>query len=156
MITVGVLIIVGIIAGALAGTSNKTTNKTTPPAHAVSVTPSPAAPATTPEVYSPPSPKYVVPTKRDLKITLKILTQDCFGDAGCNVSYRPQLTQLSVGDFDPSITYDVTYEVRGVEDGPQIDTMQMTGSKYESSEGFASTASSGSRLSAVITSIDAE
>jgi hypothetical protein len=152
---VGGLIAVAVIA-AIASSGDKPARKTTPPVHAVSVAPTSAAPVTTPEVYSPPTPKYVVPTKRSIKITLKILTKECFGDAGCNVSYRPQLEQLTLGDFDPSITYDVTYEVRGVEDGPQIDTLQMTGSQYESSEGFAQTTSSGAKLTAVITSVEAE
>lgn len=156
LLIVGGLLLVAIVTTAtLAGTDNsKSSSATTAPRFTPTEPYGPAEQTTS--VYSPPVPKYIVPTKRDFRITLKVTKQDCFGEAGCNVTYEPKLEQLSLGDFDPSVTYDVTYEVRGSDDGAHIDTLQVTGTKYESSEGFAGTANENAKLTAVITSVEAE
>ena len=144
------VIILGLTAGC-AGDGQTLTGRPLPVASASNPT-AEAATTTTADTGL----RYTTPTKRDFRITLKILTKDCFGDAGCNLTYRPQLTNLSWVDFDPSITYDVTYEVRGGQDGAQLDTLQVTGSQYQSSEGAASTATSAAKLTAVIISVNAE
>lgn len=153
LLIAGFLLMIAIVT-AIINTGTKTSGSGH--TQAPSISSSAPAVADTSSVYSPPVPKYVAPTKSDFKITLKVVTQDCFGDAGCVVTYEPKLQQLSLGDFDPSVTYDVTYEVRGDQNGPQIDTLQVTGSKYSSSEGTAQTSSSGVQLRAVITDVEAE
>lgn len=151
----GALIVAGIIAAVASNTDGqKTTGRavtsppTSPTAPATSAASTTAEPAT--------SSAYAVPTKSDFRITLKILSKDCFGDAGCNVTYRPQLAQIAGGELDPTTTYDITYEVRGGDDGAQVDTLELTGGQYQSGEGVASTASAGVKLTAVITSVDAQ
>ena len=106
---------------------------------------------------SDPGPSYVTVNSHNITVTLKILTKDCFGSAGCNVTYRPQVTQsVPAGSFDPSVTWDVTYEVRGGSDGAQTGTLTVTGDSYESSEDLTQTGSQGVKLTAVITDIEPE
>jgi hypothetical protein len=94
-----------------------------------------------------------VPKATDFKLTVKILEKSCYGSAGCNVTYRIALEQVSAAEFDPSKEYDVTYEVRGTEGG-KINTLKVTGTQYSTDDKeFASTKSSNPKLTAVITDI---
>lgn len=155
------VVAVAIAAGVGTAASGGKKHTTTKPAHTTTATP--AAATTTPPTIQPPiiepaGPVYVTLSKTNVTVTLKILTKDCFGDAGCNVTYRPVLTQLvPAGSFDPTVTYDVTYQVRGGSDGAQVDTLYVTGDKYESpSDGIAQTGSSGVNLTAVVTAVEAQ
>lgn len=104
------------------------------------------------------APAYVTPTTADFTITLKILSKQCFGDAGCVLTYRPTLAEnLTAGSLDPSVTYDLTYVVHGSTDGQQLDTMTITGDQYDQpSEQEASTASPGAKLTVTISEVTAE
>lgn len=96
------------------------------------------------------------PTPDDFELDVKILERQCFGSAGCNVTYR---VELGYGGptLDPDTTYDITYEVRGVEDGPAINTLTATGDQYEAdAEEFAMTSSPSRKLRAVVTDVEAE
>jgi hypothetical protein len=107
-----------------------------------------AAPATT----EPPTPTYDAPTKSDFKLKVKILRKQCFGSAGCNVTYRIDVTYTGTG-LDPSKTYEVTYQIKGAED-PIINTFEVTGdSASVQEEEMASTRRSGDRLTAVVTEV---
>lgn len=92
-----------------------------------------AAVETTPEPAPPPPP---AAGPADFKLSVKILTQQCFGSAGCNLTYRAQI------DSGPSAgTYEVSYEVAVPRDenSPYADTLTVTDGKYsEPFEGFAS------------------
>lgn len=103
-------------------------------------------------------PVYVTPTVKDFTITLKILDKQCFGDAGCNITYRPVLTMnLMPADLDPSASYDITYVVRGGSSGPQTGTLIATGDQYQQpSEEFTDTPSQGTKLTVKITTVEAE
>jgi hypothetical protein len=98
-------------------------------------------------------PKYAAPTAADFKIGVKILERKCFGSAGCNVTFRitPDYTGAAL---DPSITWLVTYEVHGVEDGPQINSFEVTGDEasFESEE-RAQTKSSKTKLTVKVTDV---
>lgn len=96
---------------------------------------------------------YATPDPGDFRLTVKILEKQCFGSAGCNVTYR---IELSYGGpaLDPSVTYELTYEVYGVEDGPQINTLDVTGDEYSTdNEENAQTTSASKKLTAKITDI---
>jgi len=152
---------VAIGVGAAAGGEQSTpATVASKPAH---TTPSSSAPVSAPASIQPPiiepaAPTYTAMSKTNVTVTLKILTKDCFGTAGCNVTYRPILTQLvPAGSFDPDVTYDITYQVRGGDDGAQVDTLYVTGDKYEQpSDGMAQTGSAGVKLTAVVTAVEAE
>jgi hypothetical protein len=100
-----------------------------------------------------PGPQYAVPNAADFKVTVKILEKKCFGSAGCNITYR--IDPQYVGELlDPAATWLVTYEVHGVEDGPQINTFEVTGSEasFEAEE-IAQTASSKAKLTVKVTDV---
>jgi hypothetical protein len=154
---VGAVIVVGAVAGAL-GSGGK---KTAAPAASTASSSAPAAPPVlsyVPPVVDEPSSKYVTPKKGDFTVTLKVLSKECFGTAGCNVEYRAKLAQsLPTGALDPDVTYDLTYVVHGDESGPQTETMYITGDQYEQPmEGIASTPSSGTKLTVTVTKLEAE
>ena len=139
--------VISIASGTNGGKPHKTTPTTPQRSVQTSFTPPPVSS----------SPTFLVPTKDNYRISLKILTKDCFGEAGCNVSYRPQLTEtFAQGSTDPSVTYDVTYVVSGGQSGEQIDTIQVTGDQYQSTDGFTQTASSTTKLTVKITDVEAE
>ncbi|MEV4198496.1 hypothetical protein [Micromonospora globbae] len=123
-----------------------------PTASATTAAPTTAAPAptTTPPA---PLPVYTTPTKNDFKLKVKVLRKQCFGSAGCNVTYRIDVTYTGDGDLDPSKTYEVTYQVKGAED-PIINTFEVTGdSASVQQEEMASTRRSGDKLTAVVTDV---
>lgn len=99
------------------------------------------------------APTYETPTPASFTVTVKVLKKKCFGSAGCNVTYRiaPEYTG---GALDPAVTWLVTYEVHGVEDGPAVNTFEVTGDEasFEAEE-LASTKSSKSKLSVKVTDV---
>ncbi|MFF4803428.1 hypothetical protein ACFY1U_34365 [Streptomyces sp. NPDC001351] len=94
------------------------------PAAAASATSShPAAQADAPS----PSPSYEEVTADSFTITLKTTKRQCFGSAGCNLTVEPDLTLLvDSANIDPAATYDITYEIHGAEDGPVIETAELS------------------------------
>lgn len=111
-----------------------------------------------PVVAPPPSSssQYLVPVPSDYTVTVKVLTKQCFGTAGCDLTYRTALAwNLSaVQSPDPSITYDVTYEVDGGDSGPQVGTFQVTGNQYsDSGVQVISTTTQGQQLTAKVTDV---
>jgi hypothetical protein len=90
--------------------------------------PEAAAPAPAPEPEAPAA-AYDEPTPEDFKLTVRTLKQENFGSAGSIVTYRIEATWDA--ELDPDATYEVTYEVRGAEDGTITNYMTVTGSEYE-------------------------
>jgi hypothetical protein len=68
------------------------------------------------------------PTATDFSIDLSVKERKCFGSAGCNVTYRvePNYEGLQT----PTGTWEITYEVRGIEDGPQVQTFTLTDDSF--------------------------
>ncbi|MET7709888.1 hypothetical protein [Micromonospora sp. NPDC005413] len=111
-----------------------------------------AAPPTAAATTAPAAPAYDTPAKGDFKLKVKTLRKQCFGSAGCNITYRIDVTYTGDG-LDPSRTYEVTYEVKGAED-PVINTFEVTGdSASVQQEETASTKRSGDKLTAVVTDV---
>jgi hypothetical protein len=110
-----------------------------------------------PETTEPPAPTYRTPKPSDFRLTVKNTSKHCFGSAGCNIRYRVKVALKNGVSFDPDMTYDVTFDVLGGEDGPVTGTFSLeegdTYSGYDL-EGFLSTSSSGRKLTAKVTDIE--
>lgn len=139
--------------GAASGGTDSTTASS--PSPTVTVTqPAAEAPATT-QPTTPAAPAYSTPKPKDIKLTVVVRSKQCFGSAGCNITYRADAGWSLM--FDPSITYDVTYSVRGGEDGPVVNTMTITGDNYQrAEEEMVSTSSKNVKLTAVTTRVEAQ
>ncbi|MEV5766011.1 hypothetical protein AB0L34_15780 [Micromonospora sp. NPDC052213] len=133
--------------------ADKTATPAAPQAHSATSAPTTAAAPTAPATTAPPAPAYGTPTKSDFKLKVKILKKQCFGSAGCNITYRIDVTYTGDVDLDPSKTYEVTYQVKGAED-PIINTFEVSGdSASVQQEEMAGTKRSGDKLTAVVTDV---
>ena len=95
------------------------------------------------------------PTKADFNLKLKILRKECFGTAGCNVTYRVDVAYAG-SPLDPDTEYEVTYKILGGEDGSQINTLTVQGDQATTDdEELVQTPSSGTRLRVVVTDVSA-
>lgn len=141
-------------------TTAGTPAKTTASSAAVTTSGPTGIAASNPYASLAPTPvsQYVTPSAAEFTVTLKILTKQCFGSAGCNITYRPELSMdLSSGSLDPSVTYDVTYEVIGGDSGPVTDTLTVTGDQYsQPGPQDISTTSQGTALVAKVTDVAPE
>lgn len=90
---------------------------------------------------------------RNFKLGLRTRSKQCFGSAGCNVTV--QVSPSYVGTQDVSSgSWEITYEVRGGEDGPQVETMTLDNGTFSfPEEQSLSTTSSSVRLEAVVTRV---
>lgn len=92
------------------------------------------------------------PRPGDFRLGVKVLKKECFGEAGCNITYRIAPAYRGPA-IDAGTSYSVTYEIRGGE-SPQINTFTITGDQYEvDSEEFISTISAGAKLTARVTEV---
>lgn len=124
----------------------------------VSDNPSPAgsaaAPAAATTTKAAPA---VVLSPKDIKLTVDVKKKECFGSAGCNVQWKIDValdkTKLKQGSV-----YTVTYEVRGVEDGPQISTLTIEDKDTFTQDDFAagSIPRKSTKLTAVATDVEEE
>lgn len=157
IVAIAVALLAGIGIGSAGQDSSEPTASTTvTPSSAPETTesqpnpePDPAEDEPKPE---PEEPTYGTPTKDNLTLTVKTLEKKCFGSAGCNLDFR-----IEVGydgePLDPSVTYEITYEIKGGED-PYINTLTVTGEEYSTDEiEFIGTASSDTKIKAVVTDI---
>ncbi len=110
----------------------------------------PVAPTTT-------GPTYADPLVADFQMAPKITQKQCFGSAGCNVSFTVDLTYVGKG-AKPNSTWDITFDAVGTEDA-LTDTISLhfdgTGihGTYDSTEENAQTKHSSDALTLKITSI---
>ncbi|MEU9454816.1 hypothetical protein [Streptomyces sp. NPDC048277] len=105
-----------------------------------------------------PTPSYDDVTADSFTIELRTTKRQCFGTAGCNVTVEPSLTYLGDSEsIDPDAVYEITYEIRGDESGPVIETAELsdrTSLNYTPS--MISTASAGTNVSVEITDVTAQ
>jgi hypothetical protein len=89
--------------------------------------------------------------------TIKLRTTDrqCFGSAGCNMTVEPRLSYLGLTeDIDPDAVYEITYEIRGGESGPVIETAELSDrTSLNFTPTVLSTASASSKISVKITDV---
>ena len=90
---------------------------------------------------------------RNIKLGVRVRSKECFGSAGCLVTV--QIDPSYVGDQDLSTgSWEMTYELRGVEDGPVIEMMTLESGTFSfPEEQDVSTTSSSSQISAVVTEV---
>ena len=121
----------------------------TPPA----ATAPPSEAGVAPESLPPDPPAYEA-VASDFSIALKVKSRDCFGDAGCNVTFVPEVTVVGSQVDQTAGSYSITYEVRGGTDGAAVATIDLDAGRYDQTEGFAQTARASSKLTAVITDVE--
>ncbi len=135
--------ILGVIGSLVPATDN-------PPASRAPNTSAPAAVVPEPA----PEPAMVAPLPANFMLAVKILSKQCFGSAGCNVTFRIEVTEYNGPSLPDDRSFLVTYAVSGVEGGPQVNNFTMTGTQVEyQSEESASTLSAGSILTAKVTEV---
>jgi hypothetical protein len=88
-----------------------------------------------------------------IKLTPKVTDKQCFGSAGCNVSIKVEMA-YNGPDLSEDETFEVTYEVKGGEDGPIIGTFEVTGKTYSEQEESLSTRSKNTKLSIKVTDVE--
>lgn len=94
------------------------------------------------------------PVPADFALAVKVLEKSCFGSAGCNITYRIDVTYTAAVPLDPTVTYEVIYEVKGGDD-PKVGTLTVKGDQVRREErDLIQTPSSKSELTAVVTSVD--
>lgn len=103
---------------------------------------------------SPEVPETITLSPDDFKVGIKILEKQCFGSAGCNVTFRIDPQYLGFEPIPDEAIVEVIYEVRGGEDSPWINNFTITGGQAEfDSEEFTSTSSSSAKLTAEATEV---
>lgn len=91
-------------------------------------------------------------TKADVELTVKIMSKECFGSAGCNVTYQVVLASRKE-KLEPGAKYDITYDIKGLKDD-QTGTLVLEGDgMYRQREQIGSTKSSKDKLTAVVTDV---
>ncbi|WP_210582861.1 hypothetical protein [Streptomyces sp. GESEQ-4] len=123
--------------------------------------PATTAKSSAPDVVTPaaeepdPEPTYDEVDADSFTIKLRTTSRQCFGSAGCNLTVEPNLTYLADStSIDPDAVYEITYEIRGDESGPVIETAELsdqTSLNYTPS--VISTVSSGTKVSVDITDV---
>jgi hypothetical protein len=150
-----VIIPAAILALFVIGSAAKGSDKPTTPSPAGAATQGAASVPTKPPVVEAPAITYDTPKIGDFEVKLKVTSKQCFGSAGCNLQVKTTLSAVGTVSLDPSVTYELTYELLGGESGPIVDTMELTGDQYSGGgTQFLSTPSSGTKIRARITSIE--
>lgn len=147
-------LLVGSVAGALLFSLSGCTALPVPlPAKTVVVTVKPQAAATPTPAAATSDPPF---NYKDafLTVTLKTVSKQCFGSAGCNVEVKPELAVLDPSTVPDDASGTVTYEITGGDDGQVIDTIDLTGTQYTASPTVVSTSSSGVELKVKVTDIE--
>jgi hypothetical protein len=118
----------------------------------VSATTSPAAPAAAAATTKAAPRPTLTPSPSDFQLTVKVIEQECFGSAGCIVTFRLDIAYTGPR-LPTGVTYEVVYEVRGGEE-PLINNFTIQGDiATQDREQTISTTSSKAKLTAVVTDV---
>ena len=111
------------------------------------------SPTATPKPKAQPTPDPVLST-RDISLKVKITSKECFGSAGCNLQYTINDAAVTSVALIPD-ECDVTYEVKGFDDGTQIHTLTMRDDGTYEQDGYqsGSTSGSGKKLTVKVTDV---
>lgn len=106
----------------------------------------------TPDAPKGPGPGRSV-TVKDLTIGFKITEKQCFGSAGCNV-----VGHVTLAITDPDLfelrTFDVTYELRGVTDGPLVGSVTLDHGQYSADTEVTGTNRKSDKITAVVVDVE--
>lgn len=107
-----------------------------------------------PEPEPAPDPKHHL-VKSDVKVALRVKSKDCFGSAGCIVGVAVTMGWNIPNPGKLDGTYEVTYNLTGDEDGPQIDTLTVyPNGRYDVPyDATVSTPSTSTPMRAVVTRV---
>jgi hypothetical protein len=94
----------------------------------------------------------ITPAVSDFTLKPKITDKQCFGSAGCNVEFKVDLT-YGGSPLDSATTWLVTYEVTGIEDGPMIGSLELTGDTFTGDTEVVSMKSSKSKMTMKVTEV---
>jgi hypothetical protein len=153
LVVAGILLFgAGVAVGAAIGHPSLSATSSAGAAPSSTDVPAPTTPEeTTPE--APSESTYTAPAATDFKLTLKVLSKQCFGSAGCNLTYRI-LVSYAGPTLNPATTYDVLYTVKGGEDGPITNTLKVTGDQSSvDEEESASTKHKADKLTVAVTDV---
>lgn len=92
-----------------------------------------------------------VPAPADFALTVVVVEQDCFGSAGCNVTYELDLVYNGPRPLDREQRFLLLYEVSGGDDR-QVENLEIEGTSYQSSSETISTPPN-PNLTAAVTSV---
>jgi len=138
----GLVVIAGLVGSQLGGKDEPAASV---PAAAAPTTEVAAAPVTT-------TAEPVAPAPEDFTATPKIVEKECFGSAGCNVTLRVDLEMKTIPD--PAQSWLLVYEIRGVEDGPEVGNLTLTGDNIQGTEENVSISSSKAKITIKVTSVE--
>ncbi|MYS91452.1 MULTISPECIES: hypothetical protein [Streptomyces] len=111
--------------------------------------------ATTAADEPEPEPTYSELDADSFTIKLRTTDRQCFGSAGCNMTVEPKLSYLGLtDDIDPDAVYEITYEIRGGDSGPVIETAELSDrTSLNYTPTVLSTASASTKVSVEITDV---
>jgi hypothetical protein len=113
------------------------------------------APATKAKAPARPKPKAYAPAKTDATASIKQLSKQCFGEVGCQLTYKV-LVKSNPASTPKSGTLTVYYTVKGDDSGPAEDNVEVDLSEgnAEGFESMASTASKNVKLTVKVTNVE--
>ena len=132
----------GLLIG-LTGCAALTAPKATPTPARTHIVTTPTPTPTTPFDYSALHPK----------VTFTVRSKECFGDSGCVVDI-----EMALGLDDPDAVPDgatgsIAYTVKGGDDGPIQDTLDLTGKQYNRQREVVNTPTRDSKITVTVDSI---
>ncbi len=92
------------------------------------------------------------PKRSDFNVGIKLLRKQCFGSAGCNITYRIAPKYVGHRPLPDNGTIEVTYKVSGAED-EIVGTFTVEAGQADYSKELASTSSSSKKLRAKVTDV---
>ncbi|WP_375478845.1 hypothetical protein [uncultured Jatrophihabitans sp.] len=154
-----IALVIGVAVGYVFGDSRHDNKGTATAAATTDDSPSilasaPAEPTDTPTEEPSPTTPNLAPS--DFTIKLRVRSKECFGSAGCDLTYQIDPQYNGIEDIS-SGSWEVTYVVRGGQDGPQVNTFTLKDGQasFDDSESIQTT-SSGTKLRAKVTSVEVE
>lgn len=93
------------------------------------------------------------PKAADFVLTPQVTDKECFGSAGCNVTFRLKVDYAGTSSLDPDVTWLVVYEITGIDDSPQVGNFTVQGTNVNYDEQSVSTKSSKSKIKLKATSV---
>lgn len=147
--------LVGLMFGGAAAAGGEAATTAVKPATTVTVT-APAAEAAGVEetTAAPPPAEDYTPKASDFRVSLSITEKQCFGSAGCNITFRIKPEYVGTSPVPDGKAYTITYQIDGGEDGPTLNSFKLeNGTATYDQEEMISVKSSKAKLSAKVTSV---
>ncbi len=92
------------------------------------------------------------PRPADFKLTPKVTEEKCYGEAGCAVTFHPEVTYTGPA-LDSGTRWRVTYEVTGVADEPRAGRLDMTGGEADTRDEHVRTPRKGAKIGIKVTGV---